>query len=98
MPDPQQRMMALLNRLAPSEGSTLSALDGVKFMRVDTGSRVADRLARALWISSTRARMRALGHPATSAAVIICTSCAGQALARAEILTGFGKSPVAMSE
>lgn len=35
MPDPQQRMMALLNRLAPSEGSTLSALDGVKFMRAN---------------------------------------------------------------
>jgi AraC-like DNA-binding protein len=35
MPSQQQRMTALLNRLAPSEGSTLSALDGVKFMRAN---------------------------------------------------------------
>jgi hypothetical protein len=28
----QERMIRLLGRLAPSEGYTLSALDGVKFM------------------------------------------------------------------
>ena len=31
----KDRMVALINRLAPSEGSTLSALDGVKFMRAN---------------------------------------------------------------
>jgi AraC-like DNA-binding protein len=31
----QARMMALIDRLAPSEGATLSALDGVTFMRVN---------------------------------------------------------------
>lgn len=31
----QARMIALLDRLAPCEGYTLSALDGVKFMRAD---------------------------------------------------------------
>ena len=31
----QQRLIALLRQLAPNEGYTLSALDGVKFMRLD---------------------------------------------------------------
>lgn len=34
MQSQQQRMTALIDRLAPAEGATLSALDGVKFMRV----------------------------------------------------------------